>query len=108
MTRFDNLYGKWHAAGFPSTTMNDEVDELHKDLILYDSWVAESVIPFVKNGRHVPAVPDVVRTLDEFMQRAEVLAQRLGGQDLVSVQEQMAYAKCLAELYAEFLVRRSP
>jgi len=103
MNKLNYLYDDWREASFPSTTTNENVDELHKELILYDLWVAESVIPFIQKGRYIPAVPDVVDALMQFQERGQELLLSVEGSDLDSVRQQLEYATKLYELYSEFL-----
>jgi hypothetical protein len=60
-TRFQEAYAAWRLQPFPSGSTNDEIDELHADLALVDSCVAETVLPFVERGEHVSPGVDVAR-----------------------------------------------
>jgi hypothetical protein len=77
---FSAAYASWRDEPFPSGSTDDVLDEIHADLVLVDTWVAESVIPFVKHGQYEPARVDVLGGIDDIRRRA-VAAERSATDD---------------------------
>ncbi len=76
MGALEDAVATWRDQAFPPGSATDALDELHADLALADTWVAESVIPFVEHGLHKPARVDVVTGLRDLGARAGELEQR--------------------------------
>lgn len=92
----------WREAPFPPGSALDALDEAHADLALYDSWVAESVLPYVQTGLWEPAVPDVISALDNLVEDVEeLLAGRTEDAEAASLY--LAYAEVLRSVYVAFL-----
>lgn len=54
MDHFSRAVEAWRREPFPPGSATDALDELHADLALADSWLAEAVIPFVDRGVFEP------------------------------------------------------
>jgi len=67
MSDFEAAVATWRSQPFPSGSINDALDELHADLVLADTWVAEAVIPFVDHGALQPAHVDVIGETASFV-----------------------------------------
>ncbi|UMG91013.1 hypothetical protein [Nocardioides sp. TF02-7] len=102
MTTFDEAVRAWREASFPRGTVDDDLDDAHSDLALYDSWVAESVLPYADGGEWTPAVPDVLGELDRFTKRVEEL-RAAGTDDPEAAASYLAYAALLRDAYEAFL-----
>jgi hypothetical protein len=92
MSILDESVWAWRNTPFPPGSSNDALDEVHADLALYDTWVAESVLPFMDSGVCAPAVPDVLGALDEVTRRIRELDSATADPDAV-----LAYAAFLRE-----------
>jgi hypothetical protein len=105
LIEFEKAYEAWRLRPFPKGSHVDALDELHADLALADTWVAESVVPFIKRGVYSPAQVDVMEILSEVRSRATKLAESVGGADREVAMEYAAYAHLLEIVYEAFLRR---
>lgn len=101
-TSFEGAFQSWRDARFPRGSSIDALDEVHANLALYDSWVAESVLPFMDRGIWQPAVPDVLGALENLVRQVEELRSS-GTEDLEAVSAYWAYADLLRTVYRAFL-----
>lgn len=92
----------WREEPFPPGSAVDALDEAHADLALYDSWVAESVLPYIQRGTWEPAVPDVLAALDTLVREVEGLLAD-GIEDPQAASRYIAYAELLRSVYLAFL-----
>lgn len=104
MGDFEDVYDAWRNCSFPRGSADDSLDELHADLALADSWVAESVIPFVKRGLYQPAEVDVIGELGKLRDRAVEL-RRVGGEVARLSDAYRDYADLLLRVYKSFLTQ---
>jgi hypothetical protein len=100
MANLADAYAAWRRQPFPHGSADGVVDELHADLALADSWVAESVIPFVERARFMPAGPDVLHELRKMHDRAAAL------RDPARATEYLTYIALLSDVYGAFLRER--
>ncbi|WP_370246877.1 hypothetical protein [Nocardioides sp.] len=105
MANFEEAVREWREASFPHGSALDVLDEVHADLVLYDTWVAESVLPYVDRGIWEPAVPDVLGALDELIRQVEKLRAE-GTDDLDAACAYLAYAELLRAVYVAFVRER--
>ncbi|MGL4297728.1 MAG: hypothetical protein ACRCW4_01490 [Candidatus Neomicrothrix subdominans] len=105
MSNFEEAVRQWQEALFPRGSAVDALDEVHADLALYDTWVAESVLPYVDRGIWEPAVPDVVGALDELTRQVEELRAK-GTEDPDAASGYLAYAELLRAVYVAFVQER--
>lgn len=108
MNNFEDAYEAWRSTAFPVGSARDTLDELHADLALVDTWVAESVIPFAETGRHQPARVDVIEELRRLRARANELAQVGDADDKRLAESYHKYAGILLSVYEGFLARTTP
>lgn len=86
----------------------DALDEIHADLALADTWVAESVIPYVSRGQHSPAKVDVLAELEALRSRlAEIAESALAPGDTKLAGEYGAYCDLLSDVYRAFIEQRT-
>ena len=78
MAELEDAYAAWRSRPFPPGSSDELLDELHADLALADTWVAEAVIPRVEHGLHQPARADVIDELEELRDRAVELTETSG------------------------------
>lgn len=71
MGTFESAYRAWREAPFPGGSSNDKVDELRAELILADTWLADTLIPFVEEGRRWEDTSDISERLDRIFAEAE-------------------------------------
>ncbi len=105
---FEDAYTTWRSQRFPPGSAHDALDELHADLALADTWVAETVIPFVEHGVHHPARANVRDELRKLRSRAVELGKAgdLEGKRLADSYRE--YAELLLRVYEGFIARREP
>jgi hypothetical protein len=108
MGEFEAAVVAWREAPFPSGSDLDELDELHADLVLADTWVAESVIPFVERGVHDPARVAVIDNLRKLDERAIRLMKSCGLEHQRQADAYRRYIELLRRVYQGFLEQRSP
>ncbi|GAB2718046.1 hypothetical protein GCM10027038_15500 [Arthrobacter bambusae] len=101
-TTFEGAFQSWRDAPFPRGSSIDLLDEIHANLALYDTWVAESVLPFMDRGIWQPAVPDMLGALENLVRQVEEL-RYAGTEDLEAVSAYRAYADLLRTVYRVFL-----
>ena len=71
--------------------------------MLADTWVAQTIIPFVEDGRYHPAQVDVLGKLQEIRDGATELG-RSGSADIKRLaREYVTYAELLRTAYESFL-----
>ena len=105
MGEFEDAYASWRSRPFPPGSTNDSLDELHADLALADTWVAETVIPFVEHGVSDPARIDVVNELRKLRSRAEELGRASDGEEARQAASYRDYFDVLLRVYEGFLTR---
>jgi hypothetical protein len=103
MDAFAEAYAAWRQRPFPPGSANEAIDELHADLALADSWVADSVIPYAENRVHKPAQVDVLAELTRFRERADQLALAANGDDAQLALAYRDYIDSLSKVYGRFL-----
>jgi hypothetical protein len=103
MDSFQSAYRAWRGRPFPPGSADDAFDELHADLALADSWVAESVVPYVESGTHQPAKVDVLTELSGLRRRAERLEPAAEGDDAPLAADYCQYIDILMNVYTRFL-----
>ena len=80
------------------------MDELHADLALADTWVADTVLPFLDGGAHRPASVDVPAELRSLIERAFAIERSIDDESSKQLVKQYAdYAALLAKVYQRFL-----
>ncbi len=102
MITLEDAVARWRRTSFPPGSAHDALNELHANLALYDTWVAESVLPFVNQGVWEPVIPDVLAALDGLS--GEVSGLRFTKEsDKETAQRYLDYATALRTVYAAFL-----
>jgi hypothetical protein len=100
MPTFREAHDAWMRAPFPIGDAEDGIGVLHDDVALVDTWVAESVVPYVKDGKFIPASPDVLGELQALSDRAIALG------DVDGAPEYLRYIGVLSDVYGAFLQER--
>ena len=103
MSDLGELYRSWRNQPFPPGSSFEALDQLHADLVLADTWVAETVIPFVEHGRHEPAHVDVIGELSKLRDRAVQLASTGHEEAQQLANDYREYVELLARVYQGFL-----
>jgi hypothetical protein len=98
-----SAYAAWRHQSFPTGSADDSVDELHANLILADTWVAEAAIPFFESGVYRPAAVDVIGEIRKLDDLARELRSGLAEEHQRQVDEYRHYAGLLIAVYEEFL-----
>ena len=103
MSEFDEAVAAWRVLPFPPGSTSEPVDELHADLVLADSWVAESVIPYIERGSRKVSNVDVIGRLNEFSTRATELQESSERpEDRQLLASYRAYIESLLRVYRAF------
>jgi hypothetical protein len=105
VTDFKDSYASWRRKPFPQGSSTDSLDELHADLALADTWVAETVIPFVERGVYKPAQVDVIQELGKLHDRAREIEQMTDGEDRRLAADYGHHAALLVGVYNGFLAQ---
>ena len=103
MGTFLDAYAEWRNRPFPPGSTDDLLDELHADLALTDTWVAESVVPYVERRVYQPAKADVIGTLGSLCRRAVELGVGRRIEDAQVTESYRDYAELLMRVYQGFL-----
>jgi hypothetical protein len=103
MADFKQRVAEWRRMPFPPGSSIDTLDELHADLVVADSWVAESAIPYLERGVYDPAEFDVLKELRILRDRAanETALSDEAGRELA--RRYVVYAEVLIRVYVDFL-----
>src|SRR5687767_6823529 len=108
MTDLDSSYRAWRGAPMPAGSANDDLDEVHADLVAADALVADLVVPFVERGVRTRTPVDVVQSLRSLRERAIELAGELHGDDVVTAESYRRYADLLTQVYVQFVAVCDP
>jgi hypothetical protein len=104
-TDFEGAYSKWRNQRFPLGSSDDALGELHADLALVDTWVAEALIPFVEHGMYRPIQVDPIQKLEEIRDRATELGKSATADEKRLASEYVEYADLLRSVY-ELLLKK--
>ena len=104
MSDFEATYHLWRDTAMPPGSVDDTLDELHADIVLADTWVADSVLPLVQYHRYRPARIDVLDRLAVLRDRCDELARQATNGSLL--QSYRSYVVMLIALYEGFLALR--
>jgi hypothetical protein len=102
MTALERAYIAWRQHPLPPCSSDDELHEVHTDLALVDTWVAEVVVPFVEQRRYAFTTVDIDGALRGIRERADAAAASGADGDAELAARYRAYADCLKALYEEF------
>jgi hypothetical protein len=72
---FECAYSRWREQPFPLGSSLDALDELHADLALVDTWVADALVPFVEHGMYRHIQVDPIQKLEEIRDSATELGK---------------------------------
>jgi hypothetical protein len=99
----ERAYSRWRDQPFPRGSSNDALDELHADLALVDTWVAEALIPLVEHGMYRPIQVDPIQKLEEIRDSATELGKSAPADEKRLAREYVEYADLLRRVYEQFL-----
>ncbi|MCU1362891.1 MAG: hypothetical protein JWM55_719, partial [Acidimicrobiaceae bacterium] len=108
MDDFRDLVSRWRDQPFPPGSSDESIDELHSELALADSWVADSVIPYIERGVRIPGKVDVVGKLRELQTRAMELARGSDASSQPVLQDYLRRIEILTQIYQSFLQKSMP
>jgi hypothetical protein len=103
MVDFEDAYSAWREEPFPLGSRLNALDEVHADLVLVDTWVAETIIPFVEAGRYHPAEVDVLGKPQGIRHRASEFETSEGSDEERLAAQYVTYADLLRTVYERFL-----
>lgn len=101
MTNLEKSAKAWLCTSLPPGSAVEELDVAHADLVLFDTWVAESVLPFLERGVWLPAVPDVLGSLEELTGQVEAMKEV--GTNKATATAYLEYLDLLKHVYQDFL-----
>ena len=107
MSEFDDAYVAWRKQPFPHGSIDELVNDVHGDLAVADTWVAESIILFVEDRTFRPAKVEVLAELGMFRRRAVELLEISDEDDTQLLNSYIDYFDRLARVYTAFLARGS-
>lgn len=105
---FDEAYGRWREMPFPKGGDARFYGEIHADVALADSWVAETLLPFVNKGVVDPAVIDVLGRLSELRKKIDRLDAQTGPENHAAAAGYLAFVNALIDVYGAFLALIQP
>jgi hypothetical protein len=98
----DSAYRRWRDQPFPASSVDDDLDELHKDLAYWDAMVADTIIPAIEHGaRYNPGVLDLNHGLAGYREKAVTASQQAGPAEAALIAQYLAYADLLIVANAE-------
>lgn len=100
---FAAKYEDWRSAPFPPGGSSDDANEVHADLVVVDTWIADLVMPFVKEGRLVEQKVDIRAAVDRLLTQCQQLARSDRGEDQILAREYVCYLNRLRALYGVYL-----
>ncbi len=107
MDKLEAAYRAWRAAPIPSGCRGDESEDLHGDLLVADTWVAEDLVPYIESGATFNSAFDVLPRLLALHARATELIEDPQNADPACAILCADYAKLLIDVYVLFLDRIS-
>jgi hypothetical protein len=102
MTSFDDLYTRWREAPFPPGSHRDDLDELHADLALVDTWVAETIVPYAERGVVTPPQVDVDACIKAIRDRALRFDRGATGEEQATLMRYIAYVDLIEQVFTAF------
>jgi hypothetical protein len=101
---FDLAYARWRSTPFPKGGDPRVYGEIHADVALADSWIAETLLPFVSRRVVNPATIDVIGRLAALRAKIRRLKRQSAPEDHPAADRYLAYVDALSDVYAAFLV----
>lgn len=108
MATLADAYASWRQQPFPSGSADDVLDEIHADLVLVDTWVAESLIPFVEHRHYQPARVDILGGIGKIRERAMAAARSAADDDRKLAVAYETYADLMDTVYRALLAEVGP
>lgn len=103
MPTSDAVIDEWLRTPFPAgSSTNDDLDEVHAEIALVDTWVAECVLEYRHAGIWSPAVPDVFAELDRVSEELDEIPLNDVEQHAQALQY-ASYLHLLRDAYRAFL-----
>ena len=103
MNGFEDSYAAWRGMPGPRGSDNEDLEILRADIFLADHWIAESLIPFVENGRIEVPPFDVENPLSELLKQA-IQMEQVGREDLAATARTYSdYVRAQISAYRGFL-----
>jgi hypothetical protein len=102
MTSFDDLYRRWRGVPFPHGSHRDDIDELHADLALVDTWVVDTIVPYAEYGVITAPQVDIGAGIQDIRDRAVALRGGATADERAVLNRYIDYADLLDKLYAAF------
>ena len=102
MDDFQSRYSAWRERAAPKGSEDDALSELHADLMLVDSWLAETIIPVATRRRYVEPKVDISAALKDIVARAEAFKASMSGTQRDEAMSYLSYGEDLERLHAAF------
>jgi hypothetical protein len=101
---FVTASSKWMDEPFPAGSANDEIDEVHAELVMVDTWVADLVMPYLMHGRVFTDRVGVGAPLEQMRKRLNELRLSSSPVETTVLERYSAYAQLLEDLFSAFQV----
>ncbi len=98
---FSEAYRQWRVEPFPKEEATTEFGDLHADLALIDTWVADSVVPYFDRHIYTPAKVDVLGKIASIESKLSQGSET--GTFALKAQPYVKYLGLLRGVYGEFL-----
>jgi hypothetical protein len=102
MTSFEGLYRRWRGVPFPPGSHRDDVDELHADLALVDTWIVDTIVPYAENGVITAPRVDIGAGIKGIRDRAIALCEGASDEERDILNRYLDYVDLIDMLYAAF------
>jgi hypothetical protein len=101
---FVTASSKWMDEPFPAGRANDEIDEVHAELVTVDMRVADLVMPYLMNGRVFTDRVGIGAALEQIRQRLNELRLSSSPVETTVLERYSAYAQLLEDVFSAFQV----
>jgi hypothetical protein len=96
--RFVDAYRSWMDQPFPDASTDEAVDDIHKDLVLVDDYVANEAIPWTEEGLRTESEVDVSGAIAELKDRILELQATAPPQEADQLGSYLEYLEKLREV----------
>jgi hypothetical protein len=89
---------------FPAGSANDEIDEVHAELVTVDMLVADLVMPYLVHGRVFTDRVGIGAALEHMRQRLNELRLSSSPVETTVLERYSAYAQLLEDVFSAFQI----
>lgn len=101
---FVTASSKWMDEPFPAGSANDDIDEVHTELVTVDMWVADLVMPYLMHERVLTDRVGIGAALEQMHQRLNELRLSSSPAETTVLERYSAYAQLLEDVFSALQV----